>query len=411
METILDNSLSKIDRVHPKEAFLYCLSRLLERSSYYGLRSLIVLYMISESLKIDATVASSIYGWFISLMIFSSIMGAIIGDLIIGNKRSIIVGGLIQALGALSLCITSKTGLYFGLALVVLGGGLYTPNIISNYGKHYLAKTKLLDSGFTLFYLAINLGSILGTLLIGFAGEKYGWNVGFIIAGLLMLASIIPVFSIKEESNNEKSESDLSNKHRIINMSIAVILVGLFWAVYEISSIRIYDLQLQFSEFSSLNIPRSLWTSFSPAMTLIISVLAVIIWTYYYSTQIKKLTLGFVLGAISYGMLFLIPGAPAEQHTILFLASLLLLGVSEICIAPIVYSVLTQFSNPKYLAIIISLAFIPTRLFSIILGYFSEGLYENPQLAIKVGMIAMVMIGFALISFLSISKKTTYNHS
>jgi len=131
------------NQTHNKETFLYATSRMLERASFYGLRSLIVLYMVGESFKMDTTEASSIYGWFISSIIFSQIFGALLGDLVIGNKKSVIIGGIIQAVGAFSLCIPSTIGLYIGLFLVVLGSGIYTPNIISSFGKLYLNKTKL----------------------------------------------------------------------------------------------------------------------------------------------------------------------------------------------------------------------------------------------------------------------------
>ncbi len=164
---------------HTKETLYYAISRMLERASYYGFRALVVLYMTGETLKMERTEAVSIYGWFATLLMFSQIVGALFADLLIGNKKSILIGGIIQAIGAFILCLPSTAGLYSGLFLVVLGSGFFTPNIISNFGKLYLNKTKLLDSGFAIFYLAINLGSFLGILLIGYLGEKYGYSIGF----------------------------------------------------------------------------------------------------------------------------------------------------------------------------------------------------------------------------------------
>ena len=171
---------------HTIETLYYSISRMLERASYYGFRALVVLYMVGETLKMERTEALTIYGWLIGSLVFSQIIGGLFGDLLIGNKKSIIIGGIIQAIGAFSLCIPSTNGLYLGLFCVVLGSGFFTPNLISNFGKSYLNKTKLLDSGFTIFYLAINLGSFLGILLIGYIGETYGYNIGFVLSGILM---------------------------------------------------------------------------------------------------------------------------------------------------------------------------------------------------------------------------------
>ncbi|WP_272023414.1 MFS transporter [Olleya namhaensis] len=384
---------------HTKETLYYSISRMLERASYYGFRALVVLYMTGEILKMDRTEALSIYGWFAGSMVFSQIIGGLFGDLLIGNKKAIIIGGIIQAIGAFSLCIPFTTGLYLGLFLVVLGSGFFTPNILSNFGKSYLNKTKLLDSGFTIFYLAINLGSFLGISLIGYSGEKFGYNIGFIISGILMLLSIIPIVISKEINSEEFEKSESSISKRILNILIAFIVVGLFWGIYEISNIRIFDLQMQFGEISAWNISKSLWQTIGSIFTLPISLVAIVLWTFFYSSQFFKLMVGFIFGAISLGILFLIPEIPTENHTITYLISLVFLGISEIHIAPIVHSILTKYSNPKYLAILMSLAFLPTRLISLIFGLFNDKLYDNPMLGLKIGIVGMSVIGIGLIGY------------
>ncbi len=382
---------------------------MLERASYYGFRALVVLYMTGETLKMDRTEALSIYGWFAGSMVFSQIIGGLFGDLLIGNKKAIIFGGIIQAIGAFSLCIPSTTGLYLGLFLVVLGSGFFTPNILSNFGKSYLNKTKLLDSGFTIFYLAINLGSFLGISLIGYSGEKFAYNIGFVISGILMLLSIVPIIISKEFNSEEFEKGETSISKRILNILIVFIVVGVFWGIYEISNIRIFDLQMQFSEISAWNISKSLWQTIGSIFTLPISLVAIILWTFFYSSQFFKLMVGFIFGAISFGVLFVIPEIPTENHTITYLISLVFLGISEIHIAPIILSISTKYANPKYLAILMSLAFLPTRLISLIFGLFNHKLYDNPMLGLKIGIVGMTVVGIGLIGYAWWNKKTTYN--
>lgn len=395
---------------HTKETFYYSLARMLERASYYGFRALVVLYMVGETLMMERTEALTIYAWLVGSLTFSQIIGGLFGDLLIGNKKSIIIGGIFQAIGAFSLCIPSTTGLYIGLFLIVSGSGFFTPNIISNFGKTYLNKTKLLDSGFTIFYLAINLGSFLGILLIGYLGETYSYNIGFITSGILMLISIIPILFSKDQRLDEIEKIQYPISKRVLNILIAFIVVGLFWGLYELSSIRNFDLQLQLSEISALGIPYHLWQSINSIFILPISIIAIILWTYFYSSQFFKLMLGFIFGVISFGILFLIPEVPTEQHTITYLISLLFLAISEIHIAPIIHSILTKYSNPKYLAILISLTFLPTRLISLIFGFFNDKLYDNPLLGLKIGIIGMTVVGIGLIGYIIINKKTTYNN-
>jgi len=393
------------NQTHSTETLLFAISRMLERASYYGFRSLLVLYMVGEILKMDSTKALNIYGLIAGALIFSQIIGALFGDLLVGNKKAIIIGAIIQALGAFSLCISSMMGLYMGLFLVVIGSGFYTPNIISNFGKLYLNRTKLLDSGFTLFYLAINLGSFLGVMLIGFIGNRFGYSVAFVISGILILLSIIPILFSEEKAQVNAIKNELSIGKRILYVFIVLLVVGIFWGTYEISYIHFYDLQSKFIEISSFGIPDDMWQSLNAFFILPISFIAIILWTYFYSSQFFKLMLGFIFGVLSFGVLLLIPEAPNEQHAIIYLLSLFFLGISEIHIAPIVFSILTKYSNPKYLAILISLSFIPAKLFSLTFGLFNDQFYDNSILGPKIGIIIMAMISIGLIGFVVWNKK------
>ena len=239
-------------------------------------------------------------------------------------------------------------------------------------------------------------------MAIGYSGEKFGYNIGFLICGLLTLLSLIPILKTKENEFQEKEK--ISNSKRILNILIAFVVVGLFWGFYELSSIRTFDLQLQLSEVSTLDIPNHLWQSLNSIFILPIGIIAIIFWTYFYSNQFFKLMLGFIFGVISFGILFLIPEVPTEQHTITYLISLLFLAISEIHIAPIIHSILTKYSNPKFLAILISLAFLPTRLISLAFGLFNDKLYDHPMLGLKIGIVGMTAIGIGLIGYILINK-------
>ncbi len=393
-----------INQTHSKGTFLYALSKTLERASFYGLRSLLVLYMLGETLQMDNSEAEKVYNWVITSFLFSKIFGAILGDLILGNKKAVVIGGIIQTLGVFSLCIPSTTGLYIGLFLIVLGGGLYTPNITSIFGKLYLNKTKLLDAGFTIFYLAGNLGALFGVASIVFFGVTYGWIIGFIVAGILMLLSIIPIIFSKDKTIELTTKNKATVNQRIINISIAFVFASLFWAIYELGNIRFFDLQLKLGEISTQYIPKSTWTSLNSIFVLPISIFAIMLWTSFYKNQYFKLTIGFIFGVISFGILLLIPETPSEQHTIFYILSVLFLSISEIHISPIIHSILTQFSNPKYLAILISLAFIPTQLFTVITDLFNDKLYNNPIFGLKIGLTAMGIVSIVLITYILLKK-------
>lgn len=390
------------------DTIYYCFAKLLERTSYYGLRAMLVLYMLGETLKMNSKEAIAIYTWFITAIIFSQIIGALFGDLLIGNKKAIIIGGVIEALGAFILCTPSIYGLYTGLFLIVLGNGFFAPNIISNYGKSCLNKPKLLDAGFAALYLSINLGALLGALLISFLVAKLGYTVGFITSGILTLLALVPILIVKNNTLQEGKK--VSIEKRILAVVTAFVIVGLFWGVYEVSSIRISDLQLKLSEISTLEIPLSIWRSLDFVFILPVSLIATIVWAYFYTSSSFKLLMGFLFGTIAFAIVLMIPDMPQENHAIYFLLSLLLLAISEIHIVPIIYSISTKYSNPKYLAILISLVIILGKIFGLVSSLFYQIFNDYAIVGLKFGILAMLLVSMVLLAYFIIDKKVIIRH-
>lgn len=390
---------------HTKDTLYYSISRMLERASYYGLRGILILYMIGATMQMDKVEVGIIYGWFTSALIITPIIGGLLGDLLLGNKKTILIGGVMQALGAFTLCIPSTTALFIGLILTLLGSGLYIPNFTSNFGKLYWNKTKLLDSGFTILYFAINLGSFFGVLLIAYIAETYGYPIGFAIVGLLMLLSLIPILVSKETKLEVVKKSSKETDRSIANIVIALITVGLFWGLYEISNIRTFELQTQLSVLSNNFIPVNWWQPISILILIPISVIAAVAWTYIYNSPFFKLMVGFLFGALSFGLLLLIPEVPSEQDITVYIVSVVLLVIAEIHIAPIIHSVLTKYAPPKYLAIFMSVALLPTKIVSIVIGWYQIQLDAQPILALKVSIIVLALVGLGLMSYVVWNKK------
>lgn len=212
-----------LNQKHNKHTFTFASSKLLERTAYYGIRSLLVLYMVKASLSIPEEEALQIYGWFTSAVIFAQILGAVLGDLILGSKRAVIVGGLTQAIGAFVLCIPSMAGLYSGLGLILLGSGMYSPNLSAHFGKLYLNRTQLLDAAFTILYMFINIGALLGTTVITGIGESFGWNFGFILAGFVMLVSaLLPILSKEQIEIEQQADAGKLSANQRFSMSSLV---------------------------------------------------------------------------------------------------------------------------------------------------------------------------------------------
>jgi len=394
-----------IAQTHTKDTLLYAISIGLERSVFYAIRGVIVLYMLSEAIHMEQENAFELYGWFVGSFTFSQVLGAILGDLIIGNRKALFLGGLMQALGAFCFCIPTVFGLYIGLFLVVVGGGLFVPNIKSNFGKLYLSKPKLMDAGFTMLFVAINIGAFGGVVLMDYFRSEYGWNASFIFSGIMMLLALTPLYFLEAVADDATVKSKATIKQRIFYISMAILVVGLFWAFYEIANFRFFDVKLKLNEIPDLTISEMVWAYLEVVFILPISILAVVLWSLFYSSQFFKLVIGFIFGMISFTILFLIPETPTAQHMLLFVVSILCLGVSEIHIGPIIQSLITRYANPKYLAILISLSLIPMRLFSFIIGFYGETFTENSLIAIKIALIGMFSLSVGVTLFLFWNKK------
>ncbi|MGH1337924.1 MAG: MFS transporter [Aureispira sp.] len=383
---------------HPKAVLFLLLAKMFERGAYYGFQTLFILYMNKENLETGAVDSMSVYRWLIGAAIFAQIIGALLGDLLLGNKKAILIGGILQAIGILVVSLPSSIGLYIGLFLVTLGNGLYTSNLISSFGKLYLDRPRLLDAGFTIFYLVINLGSFLGVSLIGYLHDNVEPYVSFIALGMLLLGAIIPIPFFQEKPLDTNNIKEISIKKRGSKIALILIIAAVFSNIYDIAVVRFFDLQSIFFESFSLGFSYYLWSSITYVFFLPVSLIAAIFWSYFYSNQFLKLTIGFVFGALSFGLLSVIP---MEKHVMGYLIALLFLSISEAYTAPVVHSNLVKYVAPKYLTIAISLSFIPTKLIALFFVLFGNEIYDDSIAGLQFGMITMTLISIGLIGYLA----------
>jgi proton-dependent oligopeptide transporter, POT family len=178
---------------HPKGLFVLFFAEMWERFSYYGMRAILTLYMVSSATEINAGLgwntskALALYGWYTMLVYVMSIPGGILADKFIGQKKAVFVGGMILVAGHGILAVDTIWAFYTGLLLIILGVGALKPNISTMVGGLYPQGDPRRDQGFTLFYIGINVGAFLASVIVGAVGETIGWHYGFGLAGLGML--------------------------------------------------------------------------------------------------------------------------------------------------------------------------------------------------------------------------------
>lgn len=182
---------------HPMGLRTLFLTEMWERMSYYGMRALLVLYMTgavstaNAGLGMSQLEAQAIYGIYVGMVYFLAVPGGWLADNLLGHQRAVLYGAIIIALGHLTLAVPIESGLFFGLGLVAIGTGLLKSNISTIVGKLYADDDPRRDAGFTIFYMSINIGSMVGFAICGYLGEKIGWHWGFGAAGVGMLFGVL----------------------------------------------------------------------------------------------------------------------------------------------------------------------------------------------------------------------------
>lgn len=191
---------------HPRGLFVCFATELWERFSFYGMKYLLLLYLTKYHLFTDAN-GLEVLGGYAALVYAMPVIGGLLADRYLGMRKAVIFGGLLLVAGHLGMAVEGEQArrvgdeivrddgalqvFYFSLALIVVGVGFLKPNISTIVGRLYAEEDPRRDSGFTIFYMGINIGSFAATLLCGYLGETYGWAYGFGAAGIGMLVGLV----------------------------------------------------------------------------------------------------------------------------------------------------------------------------------------------------------------------------
>ncbi|RED50195.1 peptide MFS transporter [Seonamhaeicola aphaedonensis] len=239
---------------HPIGLYILFLTEMWERFSYYGMRAILVLYLVAETATNNPGLgwtndnAIALYGWYTMFVYVMSIPGGIIADKILGQRKSVFVGGLLLVAGHSVLAIEQMWAFYTGLILIVLGVGMLKPNISTMVGGLYPKNEQnKRDVGFYIFYMGINLGAAAAALIVGYVGENIGWHYGFGLAGIGMaLGQVIYIIGqrhlkhvgnlvIDDRDEDEKGDSKnlltaiFKHTNSIIGFAITVTLGLIIW--------------------------------------------------------------------------------------------------------------------------------------------------------------------------------------
>lgn len=237
---------------HKPGLFLLFFTEMWERFSYYGMRVLLVLFLVTETAGggwgWTRSSALNLYALYTGLVYVTPILGGIIADRFLGYRKAVVLGAFLMTLGHASLALETTTSFYAGLVLLIAGNGFFKPNISSIVGQLYAKEGAKKDSAYTIFYMGINAGAFLGILLCGYIGEKTQWSYGFGLAGIFMFLGMI-MFQLgqsifgelglhsnpkeRQTGVDESDESPAIVRDRLIVIGILSFFTIFFWMAFE----------------------------------------------------------------------------------------------------------------------------------------------------------------------------------
>lgn len=196
----------------PRGLYLLFFTELWERFGFYTLQTIIILYMTKALLMTDDK-AYLLYGAFSSMLYLTPVLGGYLADKYLGFQRAIIVGGALLTIGYLITAIPGTKFCFLGLSVIIVANGLFKPNVSSIVGDLYRPGDPRRDGGFTLFYMGINIGSLLPPLFTGYLVSKYGWHSGFLVAAFGMAIGLVTFIAGKSRLKSSGAMPPLSPLH------------------------------------------------------------------------------------------------------------------------------------------------------------------------------------------------------
>lgn len=416
---------------HPRGLFLLFFTEMWERFSFYGMRALLVLYLVAAADKggfaWSQTAALKLYGWYIGLAYLTPMFGGYLADRYIGQRRSILIGGSLMVAGQLTLAMPGLTAFYLGLSLLIIGNGFFKPNISTMVGKLYKDGDARRDGGFTIFYMGINIGALLAPIVCGTLGEKVGYQYGFAAAGVGMALGLvifawgaqrylgdIGKLTAKDSAAQAASSAPLT-KEDTDRVSVIVVLSAFtvfFWAAFEQAGglMNLYtDTKVDRMLFG-WEIPTTWFQSVNSFFIITLGPVFAWLWQYLAKTNKEpsspmKFAFGLMTLAIGFvAMVFAAKESAVSGKANMWwvIAAYMFHTMGELCVSPVGLSVVTKLAPLKFSSLMMGVWFLSNAIADKLsgeIGAYSEKLGEVQLF----GTIAVVTLIGGLV-LLSITK-------
>ena len=388
-----------------------------ERFSYYGMRSLLVLYMIQHLfLRPDVgqqvlgfaaikgalegvfgplavqPLSSQIYGLYTAFVYLTPFFGGMLADRVIGQRRTVVLGAILMAIG--HFLMASERFFFVALMFLILGNGAFKPNISTQVGLLYPQGDPRRDGAFTIFYMGINLGAFFSPLVCGTLGQKVGWHWGFAAAGVGMIAGLI-IYLIgqkhlapdqltqRRQAEGASAVKEKLTKDEMLRIGALVVICALnivFWGVYEQqgNTLQIFaDSNTAWPTILGFTIPSTWYQAFNPAMIFILAPILPMFWAWQAKrgkepSSVTKMGLGCLM--LGLGFIILIVAARNMTDTtklnLSWLTSTtLIITIGELYLSPIGLSFVTKIAPARMVSMLMGVWFLANFFGNYLNGY------------------------------------------
>jgi proton-dependent oligopeptide transporter, POT family len=419
---------------HPRGLSTLFFTEMWERFSYYGMRAFLILYMTAPAaaggLGFADKQAASIYGTYTGSVWGAAIVGGVVADRFLGQFRSVLIGGIVIALGHFTLAFKALPFFYTGLALIVIGTGLLKPNVSTLVGSLYAPGDARRDAGFSIFYMGINLGAFIGPLIAGYLAQRVDWHVGFACAGVGMAAGLVqyvlgkkrlqpaldrlaaqPRTATPAEAAAAGGSAGFTAAEwkRMGAIVILFLFAALFWGAYEQAGSTLNLFADRFTRLSMFGVsfPSSWFQSVQPVFVILLAPAFAWLWMRLGRREPSspaKFAWGLVFMGLSF--LLLVPaGAMAQSDTGVRVSPWWLIGayfiseLGELCLSPVGLSVVTKLAPVRIVGLMMGVWFLSNALGNKLAGW-AAGFFSSMPLDELFGIVAAVTLLSGVVMFL-----------
>jgi POT family proton-dependent oligopeptide transporter len=418
---------------HPRGLSTLFFTEMWERFSYYGMRAFLILYMTAPAaaggLGLADANAASIYGTYTGSVWGAAILGGLVADRLLGQYRSVLLGGIIIAAGHFTLAFKALPFFYTGLTLIAAGTGLLKPNVSTLVGSLYAPGDTRRDAGFSIFYMGINLGAFTGPLIAGYLAQRVDWHVGFACAGVGMVFGVVQYvlgrkrlqagidrLAQKPAASANPAERPASGGLRFTpqewkRMGAIVIFflaACLFWGAYEQagSTLNLFADRYTRLEVFGFSFPSSWFQSVQPIFVIMLAPVFASIWMRLGPRE-PSVPAKFAISLAFMGLAFLVivpAGAMAQSAPGVRVSPWWLIaayGISEIgelCLSPVGLSAVTKLSPVRIVGVMMGVWFLSNSFGNKLAGW-AASFFSTLPLETLFGIVAAVLMVASVVMF------------